>query len=123
MNGARLYASLLSTGQRGRLFWVAGEHARGRTFHIYVLPTEEAVIRPHQLPTDTVEVYGVTGGQPGWTETYGWLHHGKWEDDFAEIVTTKKAAIAFAERERRLDREREEAEARSRAESLLSTYK
>ena len=94
MKGAREYANLFETGQVGRLYLVSGEHARGKTFHIQVLPEGEQAI-PNGcnnlcLNTDAIEVYGIIGGQTGWTETYGWLHKGKWQEDFLTLVVKKK---------------------------------
>ena len=43
MQGAREYARMFSSGQRGRLYLVSGTHARGRTFHIWVLPADTAI--------------------------------------------------------------------------------
>jgi hypothetical protein len=115
------YAQLFETGQYGRLYLVSGEHARGRTFHIWVLPEGETA-RPNgrnnrPLNADAVEVYGITEGQPGWTETYGWLHHGRWQQDFAALVDARKRAMdesrALAEKlgsERKSDKARREAE-------------
>jgi len=75
MNGAREYAGLVLTGQYGRLYCTSGEHARGRTFHIQVLPEDEKAISngPGNMCVnrDAIEVYGAIGGQPGWTEYYG----------------------------------------------------
>ena len=85
MQGAREYANMFGTNERhGKLRLVSGSHARGKTFHIYVTPDGEKEI----------EVYGITGGQPGWTETYGWLHKGKWQEDFAAIVESRRKEIA-----------------------------
>jgi len=98
MQGAREYASLFQTGQHGRLYLVSGEHARGKTFRIFVLPEGEPVMHnvTHNPPLnkDAVEVYGILGGQPGWTECYGWLRVGKWQQEFARLVENRKAAIA-----------------------------
>lgn len=100
MKGANEYAKLFKTGQHGRLYLVSSSHARGKTFHIYVLPEGEAALPNSDnapLNKNKVEVYGITGGQPGWTEEYSWLHHGKWEQDFAELVEKRRAAIAEEE--------------------------
>lgn len=98
MIGAREYAELFETGQYGRLYLVSGSHARGLTFHIYVLPKEEIATGNGRhcgpLNKDSVEVFGITGGNPGWTETYGWLHRGPWEQDFASLVENRRAEIA-----------------------------
>ncbi|RCX22885.1 hypothetical protein DFP94_101474 [Fontibacillus phaseoli] len=52
----------------GNVLFVTASHARGRTFFIYLIDEEEKLFK----------VYGITGGNPGWTETYGWLHKGTW---------------------------------------------
>ena len=119
MQGAREYAELFSTGRHGRLFLLVGSHARGKTFQIYVLP-EGAADSP--LSKDAVEVYGITGGQPGWTETYGWLHRGKWEGDFAELVASRRSELA-AQAAYRAQRDAEyEASERTRKAKLLAAY-
>lgn len=86
MRGANEYASLFSTGFYGQLYIISGSHARGKTFHIYVVPkgTENFDSRL------AVEVYGIISGQPGWTETYGWLRKGKWVEDFEEMAKKRK---------------------------------
>ena len=98
MNGAREFASLFKTGQHGRLYLVSSSHARGKTFRIYDLP-EGVGAKPNgdmnaPLNADAVEVYGVIGGQPGWTESYGWLYKGPWRDDFAKLVEARRPEIA-----------------------------
>ena len=126
MTGANEYAPLFRTGQYGRLYIVSGAHARGATFHIFVLPDGETGIDngPNNAPqnADAVEVYGITGGNPGWTETYGWLHRGPWEADFAELVT---AAIGEQTRHAVARQKAEQAKARHKIEregALLATY-
>lgn len=39
------------------------------TFFIYLIDDDGK---------DLFKVYGIIGGNPGWTETYGWLHKGTW---------------------------------------------
>ena len=86
MKGANGYASLFSTGFYGQLYIISGSHARGKTFHIYVVPkgTENFDSRL------AVEVYGIVSGDPGWSESYGWKHKGKWVEDFEEMVKKRK---------------------------------
>jgi hypothetical protein len=122
MIGARQYATLFSSGQHGRLYLECGEHARGKTFHIWILPTAEPIDHMPWASKDAVEVYGITGGQPGWTEEYGWLHRGKWEQDFAALVERRRAEIAadFARRaQETADAENAE---RQRVRRLLGAY-
>lgn len=127
MNGAREYAELFYTGQYERLYLVSGQHARGRTFHIYVLPKGEEA-RPNgpgngPRNTNAVEVYGIISGQPGWTETYGWIHAGKWQEDFADLVVSHRAKRE-AEKQERERSEKAEAEAETaRRLALLDTYR
>ena len=100
MQGATEFAKMFKSGQHGRLYLCSSSHARGETFRIFVLPSGEAA-RPNgpsngPLNSDAVEVYGVVSGNPGWTETYGWLHRGKWEADFAELVASRRREIAMS---------------------------
>jgi len=126
MTGARKYANLFKTGQYGKLYLVSGTHARGRTFRIYALPENEDA-RPngtHNPPLNksAVEVYGVIGGKPGWTESYGWLHEGKWQDDFFLLVKEKESdnlALQIAEN---LELAKTIAQGADRITDLLSKY-
>lgn len=125
MQGAREYASLFQTGQYGKLYISSHYHARGKTFRIYVLSADVKAIPngPNgPLNKDAVEVYGVTGGQPGWTETYGWLHEGKWQQDFEKLVAEK----VFEENERNALRELRKIEQEKNKEAttqqLLNNY-
>ena len=93
MQGADDYYDLFNgkSQQIGRLFFQLSTHARGKCFEIFLLPKGvEAKGSTIGGVKDIVEVYGMTGGQRGWTETYGWLHKGKWQDDFSAIVEQKK---------------------------------
>lgn len=91
MKGAREYANLFVTGQYGRMYIVSGNHGRGRTFRIFILPEGEQAKEngPNNacLNESAVEVYGVVSGQPGWTEEYSWIHYGKWVEDFHAMAS------------------------------------
>lgn len=124
MKGAGKYATKFETGQYGKLYIVSGSHARGRTFHIYILPKGEAAIPngPNNPPLnkDAVEVYGIIGGQPGWTEIYGWLHEGKWQEDFAGLLKQKDEEIEVAILESRIEAEKRQEQEKSRIAGLLA---
>lgn len=122
MQGAREYAAMFSNGQHGRLYVICGEHARGKTFHIWILPADVAISGMPWSVKDAVEVYGITGGQPGWTETYGWLHRGKWEQDFYALVETRRAEIAAGVARREQEKADAEAAERQRKTALLAAY-
>ena len=120
MNGAREYAELFGVShQHGKLYIKVGSHARGKTFELYVTPTDCAVC----LGSEMIEVYGITSGQPGWTETYGWLRKGPWEADFAKLVEEAKAEklVLATENKARKDALAEEREAKAKA--ILSAYR
>ena len=126
MNGARQYAELFKTGQYKRLYIVSGSHARGRTFHIFVLPKDEKAISsgPNNPPLNknAIEVYGVIGGHPGWTEGYGWLHDGKWQGDFIQMVKQRKNEIEAETKARDARRAEKVVEEEAKAADLLATY-
>lgn len=125
MKGANEFAGMFKTGQYGRLYLVSGSHARGETFHIFVLPEGEAAI-PNcgnaPLNKDAVEVYGIAGGQPGWTEWYGWLHVGRWIGDFEQLCATRKREIEEENEHRRISAIERENAANLRKSELLASY-
>ena len=122
MNGARSYANMFRTGQYGRLFLDSGSHARGKTFHIWVLPHGVEVASAPWSVDGAVEVYGIVSGQPGWTESYGWLHYGKWQEDFATLVEKRLVEITAAEERMKADAEAKQLAKEERISDLLSTY-
>lgn len=119
MIGARRYARLFKTGQYGCFYIVSGTHARGSTFRIQLLPAGDKAFQNGSqndcLNTNSVLVYGVVSGNPGWTETYGWIKEGPWVKDFESLVKTmelreKEKAVAGKEKAEKLKKEREESE-------------
>lgn len=126
MMGANRFARLFESGQYGRLYISSGRHARGRTFRIWVLPegatTTEKTDWNKPNVEDAVEVYGIVSGQPGWTETYGWLHNGPWVDDFAALVELREREAAAYEEHKREAVARKEAEEAARTAKLLQAY-
>lgn len=126
MKGAREYSGLFKTGQYGKLYLTVGRHARGNYFHIQVLPEDESAIPNGEsnkcVNVNAVEVYGIIGGNPGWTEEYGWLHKGKWQKDFAELVA-KRAMEIDTEKKERVEAEAEAIEIqKKRTKELLENY-
>jgi len=113
MNGAREFADLVGSRKHNKLQTVASQHARGKTFHVYIL---------NDAGEQTVEVYGVVSGNPGWTEQYGWLHSGKWIEDFDNLVESLR--LEKEEKERINEATTQEAaDARNlRLQTLLKEY-
>lgn len=123
MNGAReFYGLFRGKEQIGRLFISASRHARGSTLHVWVLPEGVEVEEGCWPGSNSVEVYGITGGNPGWTESYGWLRRGPWEQDFAKIVEDRRAAGKKYQEEQAAKRAAEAAEAEAKERALLATY-
>lgn len=74
------HSASFNTQQYGPLYIVAGSHARGRTFHAYLLDPGQKVPaslyepnNKHQDVAEHQQIYGVINGIPGWTEEYGWI--------------------------------------------------
>ena len=126
MQGAREYASLFTTSQYGKLYIVSGKHARGLTFRIQVLPEGEIAKGngSGNLCTNknAVEVYGVISGNPGWTESYGWLHRGKWVEDFQLLLANRKKEIKANEEKNHELREAAASKESRRIANLLLNY-
>lgn len=126
MKGAREYALLFKTGQYGKLYITSGSHARGYTFRIQVLPEGEKA-KPNGsqntcLNSNAVEVYGIVSGQPGWTETYGWLHEGKWQEDFEKLVKFKKMEIEAKNLKKQVISKENEKTKKEHIKSILDSY-
>lgn len=122
MQGAREYAKMFTSQQVGRLYLVSGSHARGLTFHIWVMPTDAIIKGMPWSCKDAVEVYGVIYGNPGWTEAYGWLYRGPWVEDFAKLVAAKNSEIALARQATQRAVEDAALAEKQRIAALLATY-
>lgn len=123
MKGAKRYAELFGKNQQlGKLYAQVGSHARGRTFKLWVLPNEELIDKSIHIVKDAIEVYGVVSGQPGWTESYGWVHKGPWEKDFKNWVHSLELAQAEAQRTRQANTEEAEIKRNLKIKELLDNY-
>lgn len=125
MNGAREYARLFKTGQYGNLFITTGEHARGKTFHVQILPDgEKAKSNYGNMCTNesAVEVYGIISGHPGWTESYGWKHKGPWQSDFEKLVVSMRLAKEEQDRINSATSAEAEEERRNNVQKMLDAY-
>ena len=126
MQGARKYAELFGRSEQiERLYFVTSSHARGKTFRVYLLPeNEEAKPNGNNAPLnkDAIEVYGIIGGQSGWTEYYGWIHKGKWCDDFYSIVKEKESELIKKESIAEKEISRKEQDKENNINKLLSNY-
>lgn len=123
MKGAKEFYDLFKNNEQfGRLHIVTGSHARGKTFQIYLLPSSEKIYGAPWLVVNNVEVYGVISGQPGWTEEYGWIHKGKWVDDFNEIVSARKQKMINDSIKWKNQREQQEKDKNELVKSLLDSY-
>lgn len=126
MKGARKYAKLFKTGQYGQLYITSSSHARGMTFRIQVLPKGEKA-KPNGknnqcLNSNAVEVYGVITGNPGWSEEYGWIHKGQWQEDFEKLVYSKEMEAEAQQKTQQLRAEVLAKKERNRTKKLLDKY-
>lgn len=122
MKGAREFALLFPSGRYGRFYVNSGRHARGYYFHLYIVPDAKPDDNSYPTDAERVEVYGVVDGQPGWTESYGWLHKGRWESDFQLLIEAEKEAVERRKvYEKRQEKDMEVAE-QTRIKNLLDKY-
>jgi hypothetical protein len=111
MKGAHEFALLIPSGRYDNLRIESGHHARGYTFSIFIV-----------TPNGELEVYGILGGSPGWTEYYGWIYHGSWEIDFYELLRKQKE-IQDEQTKKNLEAyERNEKSEHERRVRILSSY-
>ena len=127
MTGADEYCKLFTKAeQHGRLYLIPYYHARGKTFRVFVLPEGEDVIENGgvnpPLNDGTVEVYGAVSGRLGWTEAYGWIHKGAWQEDLRLLRGSRERELQeYKERQLAYAEERED-EKQKRVSRTLSTY-
>jgi hypothetical protein len=123
VNGAKKYYDAFKgrSQQINRLYLSFSTHARGKCFSLYVLPEGAEKSRTFKS-SNMVEVYGIINGQPGWTESYGWLHEGKWQDDFNRIVEEVEAKNEEKEAARLVEVKKEEDKIEKINEIILSSY-
>lgn len=111
MNGAKEFYNIIETANRlkigqlvpvqectnggdsrcykhGKVIFRTSSHARGKNFNIFLVDGIEKL-----------EVYGVTGGQIGWTETYGWIKKGTWVKPILEYMQDLDRQITVAQEE------------------------
>lgn len=127
MKGARKYCELFKKAEQiGRLYILPHFHARGKTFSIFVLRKNESVIENHginpPLNNGAVEVYGVVSGNLGWTESYGWIHHGKWVSDFEKIVAERQVELDFQKDKNKVETEKRRNNENEKIEKNLRSY-
>lgn len=125
MKGADKYYDLFGgrSQQIGRLFLQIHAHARGKCFEMYLLPEGTTVAGSRIGSTkDAVQIYGRTGGQRGWTESYGWLHKGDFQDEFNMIVDRKEVELSERIEKRKLEMEGINKAKDEKTASLLASY-
>ena len=124
MSGADEYAAAFPTPRQiGKLYLYPSRHARGKTFEIWVLPSDELI--GDKMPwaiKDAVQVFGITGGNPGWTETYGWLHKGPWQGDFKALYEERVRKVEESRKEREAAQLIKEAGEKEHTRQLFARY-
>ncbi len=127
MEGANEFCSVFKKAEQvGRLYLLPSHHARGETFRVYVLP-EGVKVRENggtnpPLNKNAVEVYGVVSGNPGWDEKYGWLHFGKWQEDFFKIAKERRADLEREKEKQDKYVKEKESKDKKRVNDLLGSY-
>ncbi len=120
------YVRLFETGQCGRFYIVIDDTARGPEINIWVVPEGVTIEPPIYGRKDVVKVYGVISGQSGWSPQEGWIHRGKWVEDFNKITEerkTKESEIKAEQLAEQLREGQDEAELElERVNELLASY-
>ena len=107
----------------GNIIYGLSNHARGKCFHIYLaentydLTDKEIVSRDNCL-----EVYGVLGGQNGWTEYYGWKHTGNWVEPITDYLNSLKSKITLHYEKIEEDKRLKEAEVQKQTKSTVNRF-
>ena len=118
MKGTREYCNLIEWAGRSDIIEVIGggryrfgnllmsldSHARGVTLEMFVVDDKFSKDRP--VSDAKLKVYGAISGQLGLTETYGWLHEGKWQSFFKHMISTISERKEFEEK-RAIERRKE----------------
>lgn len=69
----------------GHFVFVLGEHARGYTMHVYLVKDTSGKYSVYNR-TNSLEVYGIVSGQPGWTEVYSFTTDNKTINDALQVL-------------------------------------
>jgi len=118
MNGAREYYKTISGAKRleigylrelnrddawglgkecyinGNIIYALSDHARGKCFRIFLVEHTHGLTDKELVNSNNrFEVYGVLGGQNGWTEYYGWIHKGNWVQLITDYLDDLKSKI------------------------------
>jgi len=113
MDGAKEYAAIIPSGKYGKLEIKSGRHARGYYFHVYICGDD---------PDDQVEVYGILGGQPGWTEYYGWKKYGPWQKDLEKLKKHFEQKELEEKKRAQLEKQKEKEKKQKMEEKILANY-
>jgi hypothetical protein len=103
MKGARAYYDIITNAVRrnlgnlkqvgdgylnGNVLYVTSSHARGTQFFICLVDNTEEISQDNCF-----KVYGIISGNPGWTECYGWIHNGNWNEPILNYLENLKNEI------------------------------
>lgn len=101
------------------IVFILSTHARGKCFKIWIYENENI---QDTLEDSHLEVYGVTGGQPGWTETYGWLHEGKWVNYINDYFKLLEDLIYKEEHKKEIELEMRKQNANERLQEKVNKF-
>lgn len=77
----------------GNVLYALSDHARGKCFRICLVKDNTLVDKELVSKDNCLEVYGVIGGNLGWTEEYGWLKKGTWVTPILKYLRDLEKAI------------------------------
>jgi hypothetical protein len=105
--------------QYKNIVFVLGEHARGKTFQIWIYKDNDI---SSALTDEHIEVYDVISGQRGWTEIYGWTVDGAWKDYIEKYFDNLTEQITEKANEQELLRKQAEDEENKKLKSKIDEF-
>lgn len=67
---------------------------------------DDLILIDEELKNTAFEVYGIVGGQPGWTEIYSWIHKGNWVDPIEKYLRDLSEEIRLYDEEIEQEKQR-----------------
>ena len=147
MNGAREYYKIISVANRlkigylrrlnrddawgmgsecyinGNIIYALSDHARGKCFRIFLVENTHGLTDKELVDSSNrFEIYGVLGGQNGWTEYYGWKHKGNWVELITDYLNSLKSKIDSHHKKAEEDKRSKDAEAKKQIESTVNKF-
>jgi len=107
----------------GNIIYALSDHARGKCFRVFLVENIHGLTDKELInSSNRFEVYGVLGGQNGWTEYYGWKHEGNWVKLITNYLNDLKSKINLYHKNIEENKKLKEAEIKEQIESTVDRF-